>query len=132
MDELDLPNTHPFLAIRVMPYGHGTGITVLGNPVAHPVNRDTFLNSFWEPRLRGLSQACKTISAFPRPHIQFTLLRSCLDACRINHVLRTQHFRDGYDNLEIADSIIRNALAIVMGCICTDEQWTQATLPVGL
>ena len=66
------------------------------------------------------------------PHVEFSLLRSCLSIPKIMFTLRTTNPLHHLDIWESYDNITREAFGRIMGAPLTDIQWSQAVLPVSL
>ena len=87
-----LPDACPMKKVLVVKWGSGTGIKVLGIPVCCPDvgdgEHDRFAKSVWSERVAQAVRAMKILERFPESHVQYTLLRQCLAACKVNHLMR--------------------------------------------
>ena len=82
-----IPQNSALRHTPVIPWGPKSGIQVLGIPVCFPTDND-FANSIWEKREAKVKQATNVLDCFPQSHIQCTILRYCLTACKVNDLLR--------------------------------------------
>lgn len=64
--------------------------------------------------------------------MELLLLRSCLGACKINHLLRTVPPELIVDQIATFDQGLRSTLANILRCPIGDTNWKQATLPFRL
>jgi len=85
---------HPIRAVPVVDYCPGSGITVLGTPVHHPDDAG-YADTKWDSVTRNASELLLCLRFLPDGQLQHTLLRHCLDACKVNHLLRTTDIRTG-------------------------------------
>ena len=77
-----MPPTSPLLSVPVLPWGPGTGVEVLGIPVCHP-EEDDFARKIWDRRVDKALSTLRVLQALPEGHVQYTLLRFCLSACKV-------------------------------------------------
>ena len=61
---------------------------MLGVPVGRP-GENTFQDKVVEAKVAALEKACSAITGVPDPQLQHCLLRQCLDACKLQFLLRT-------------------------------------------
>jgi hypothetical protein len=104
--------------IQVVPWERGSGVTVLGRPITYP-DSTTYLHDQWELRLQHLEDAAHTVTQLADKQMAHHLLRFCLDACKVNHLLR---MTDPYECLEYvsrADDIVLSAFEDIVGCALT-------------
>ena len=64
--------------------------------------------------------------------IQLLLLRACLDACKVSHLLRSSNSFVAKKFLDQATCAIRNTLEDIVGVGLSDAQWQHAILPMRL
>ena len=62
--------------------------------------------------------------------LELTLLRACADVCRLTHLLRAVRTDVVNDALAEYDLLLRGALDSLLATSLSDEQWSEATLPV--
>ena len=121
---------HPSLRdLSVIPFHPGTGLRVLGVPVEHPSDVGTFTKAMVAKAVAKLDRMCSVLTRLPAAHIQYTLLRYCLDGCRLNFLTRCSSATHIGPLVTEADGILRRALGDVIGTPLTTAQWTQARLP---
>ena len=117
--------------IPITPFAANTRITVLGIPVCHPEG-DGHAKGIWTRRLAAVQKACDVLGQLPSSHVQFTLLRLCLDACKVNDLLRACHLTAASTEVTRLTGALRDTLGGIMGSPLSDDQWRQATLPTRL
>ena len=84
--------------IPVVPWCPGSGLLVLGIPVTHPEGAE-FGEQAWEKRVSKTLHTIEILGHLPQSHIQYTLLRFCLSACKVNDLLRAlQRWVDNHAN----------------------------------
>ena len=124
-----LDPTDPLFGLPVIPYDPGSGIEVLGCPIPRPGSAQ-FTRDCAESSVARNDAACRLLSLFPDTQIQHSLLRHCLDACRVNFLLRVCPAGPLNDIWLRADGVIRNTLDTVVRTPLSDHQWSQAGLPL--
>jgi hypothetical protein len=84
----------------------------------------------WRKRVEKAARALDVLEKVPEAHVQFTLLRQCLSACKVNDLMRSTPA--GWAEVECAQlgSRIRRCLETIMGASPTAVQWEQAALAV--
>jgi len=120
-----VPNTQD---ISITPWEPGSGITLLGAPIAFPGTTD-YSNQYWAERLQALEHATTTLTSLADKQMAHHLLRHCLDGCKVNHLLRVSDPYTGPDHSAEADEIILSAFEDIVGCSLTVTQRAQASLP---
>ena len=75
-------------------------------------------------------QALDKLVSLPDAQVQHALLRQCLDACKLQWLLRTSPATPFPDTLRCADNALRGAMNEIVGHPLTDLQWRQACLPI--
>ena len=78
----------------------------------------------------NLEEACSLLGHLGDTHIQHCLLRHCLDACRVTHLLRAVDCHPFNGVIQRAATIIRDCLGVIMGTGLSDAQWAHARLPI--
>lgn len=106
-----------------------TGISVLGGPVDLP-NKEGQTAAVWLHRLHDMARSLKALEDFPQLHIQYSLLRSCLDACKVSDLLRVSHFSKARPRVEACTRLCRATLQRILGTALTEAQWVQASMPI--
>ena len=114
--------------IQVTPWEPGSGITVLGTPVGFPGSTD-HLDKEWATRLQSIEEAAGILTSLTDKQMAHHLLRHCLDACKVNHLLRATDPYSGADYAAQADEVIISAFEDIVGCALTGPQRTQAFMP---
>ena len=126
-----VPLDHPCRAIPVHPFVPNSGITLLGVPIDHP-GSSCRTASHWAATVEKSKQLLDRLRQFPDGQIQHSLLRYCLDACRVVHLHRSTIFSRAGD----APGHLRDALRIaaedLVGMGIADATWSQVTLPLRL
>ncbi len=80
-------NMHASLTV---PFVTNAGIKVLGVPVHHP-ERANFGKEMWAKALDNWEVLLGKVTAFRDTQIVHHLLRTCLSACKVTHLLRASH-----------------------------------------
>ena len=104
------------------------GITLLGAPIGSR----NFVRSELEAKVEKIQKTIEMLPNIQDPHTQFVLLRSCLALPKLSFILRTTDTSPFLDVLHQFDSLVREALSIILGAALTDLQWKQASLPVSM
>ena len=104
---------------------------VLGVPVTHPGGTE-FGEQAWEKRVKKALNTIEVLGHLPQSHIQYTLLRFCLSACKVNDLLRACPVQMGEQSCQRLSLGLRQCLNNILGASLTDLQWAQCTLPVRL
>ena len=115
--------------IPVVPYVPGSGLKALGVPVCHP-GGDGFAGRVWAERVDGVERLLGLVRLLPQAHVQYTLLRVCLDACRVNDLLRGCALGQAVDEFARLSASLRKVLGDIVGVALMESQWGQATLPI--
>jgi hypothetical protein len=112
-------------------FTRNSGVTVLGIPIDAPGGRE-HTATVWDEALNGLRSACDALSDIPDPQLQHVLLRTCLDACKLQHLLRaTECFHEKITTrLVDADSIITGVFEDAVGAPLGLRARVQAALPI--
>ena len=82
-----LPLDHVARSLSVLPFKPGAGVTSLGVPCDVPGSL-VHTDSVWSSVTGKCLQALQTLDGLPDLQLQFVLLRSCLDGCKVTHLLR--------------------------------------------
>ena len=121
------PLGDPLSGIQIIPFEASSGIQVLGAPIPRP-GTTQFTRDKADSVVAQNERACRLVSLFPDTQIQHCLLRFCLDACRVNYLLRVCPFGPLQDIWTRSDNVLRSTLVSILGSTISDPQWTQATL----
>ena len=87
------------------------------------------MEKYLKEKLIHLRREICSLSEMTHLHECFTLLRSCVSACKVTHLMRTippkqpKNFIDGFD------SILREAMEKILGHSLNDQQWLICQLP---
>ena len=84
----ELSDDHPIRKIPVTPFGPSTGITFLGVPVDFP-GSSVQAQGKWEKAVAGTLEMLDRLRLLPDGQLRHCLLRHCLDACRVQHLMRS-------------------------------------------
>ena len=63
--------------------------------------------------------------------IRHALLRHWLDACKVNHLMRSTSAQSGQPAMKALQDELKVAVCDLLGCGITAAAWDQATLPIG-
>ena len=74
--------------IALIPWQPASGLTVLGCPVNFP-GTSTYQDSAWSQCLAKMKKATDALGQMSDAQLDHHLLRQCLDACKVNHLLRS-------------------------------------------
>ena len=110
-------------------YAPSEGIRVLGAPVVHPDGDGAFSRSLFQKTLGQLKEMCRVLTHLPAAHAQYTLLRYCLDGCRLTFLLRASQATHVQYEVQLSSALLRTTLGDVLGAQLSDSQWQQARLP---
>ena len=132
---LDTPLDSPIRGVPIVKRSEGEGITVLGCPIDAPAanTRAPVLphsDITWSKVAAEASLLLQRVRMLPDGQLQHTLLRHCLDACKVNHLLRTTPATTGHGAVIAFSEHIRRVLEDIIGCPLTSSAWVQATLPI--
>ena len=104
------------------------GIIVLGAPVGN----DQYVCQSLETKVEKVKQITELLPLLQDPHIEHSLLRSCLALPKITFLLRAVDTSRFSSVLERFDEVTRDALSRILGTPVSDVQWEQAKLPVAM
>jgi hypothetical protein len=114
--------------MQIIPWHPNTGVTILGSPVSFP-GSSAYVEEEWQRRLTTLEEAADRVTGLADKQMAHHLLRSCLDGCKVNHLLRaTDTYQLGL-LVQRADDIIMSAFEDVVGCGLSPERRLQASWP---
>ena len=124
-----LPLGHPFHHIPIVPYGPSKGITVLGVP-CDSKNSTTHADTHWELTVQKTTETLRKLRELPDGQLRHCLLRHCLDACKVNHLMRSTLLSTGPDAMNKLTAALQTAVSDIIGSGVTVGAWEQATLPI--
>ena len=125
------PPDSPLRAVTLVPFRPDTGIKALGVPVCHPsaLTTSPFARKVWSKRLKEIRKKCEALSLLPHSQVQLTLLRCCLDAKKVNDLLRATPLEQAADIVAGIGHLLRDTFSCIIGSPVSDLQWEQASLP---
>ena len=123
-----LPLDHVARAIPVTAFAEGHGLTTLGVPADAP-GSTTHTATKWKETVDKTDQLLKQLEHFPTSQVRHALLRYCLDACKVTHLLRSTDSRKAQSEVQRLSSLIRRACDDLVGMSVSDAAWQQMTLP---
>ena len=127
------PVDDPFQDLKILPWGPGAGVDILGTPV-HAPHDNSFATQFLGKKVGAQKGMCKILAQVPDAQVQHSILRFCLDTCRINHLLRAMDTVAPSQLAILAQSscALRDTLDAILGVTMEQYQWAQASLPLSL
>ena len=124
-----IPIDHPIRKIPITPFGPSAGITVLGVPVDAPQGQCQTTKK-WAQAVTNATEMLRALRLLADGQIRHCLLRHCLDACKVNHLMRAAPSKAGLPFMEALSSELKIATCDLVGCGLTASAWKQATLPI--
>ena len=124
-----IPSTARIHLATIIPYESGTGVTVLGTPM-RSASDYAYIKDVIERVLESHRDTCRSLKLLPDGQIQLHLLRRCLSACKLQHLLRSTECAVLPELLSRADMIIRDTLHSIVGGHVSINQWQQARLGI--
>ena len=112
-----------------MPYGKSKGITVLGVP-CDAKGSTTHADKTWTTVVSHTLDTLKKVRQVPEGQLRHCLIRYCLDACKVNHLMRATLLPTGNQSALDLSAALRSAACDMLGCGLTANAWEQATLPI--
>ena len=135
----ELAVDHPGRTVPVIPFGGECGITALGVPIDAPVGspgRDPHVApeclSKWGKAVEQTNLILERLRAYPEGQVRHALLRYCLDACRVIHLLRSTAYEDAGDAPAILRARLQEATQDLLGTGIKEDTWDQVCLPIRL
>ena len=120
---------HPLKKVQVVPFGPSKGICSLGVPVdVHGSAVES--NRKWDEAVEKSLALLGRLRFFPDGQVRHCLLRYCLDACRVNHLMRSTPHAVGAASAAKLSSALSVALGDLVGCGVPGHAWDQAILPI--
>ena len=115
--------------LTVPDWEKGEGITVLGIPVDHP-DHPRATQAAWESAVSAMERLLGRLATVPDAQLVHHLLRSCVDACRVNHLLRATDPTHSARHAAKAETAIIDAFEGLLGVTLLPSQRTQITRPL--
>ena len=122
-------DNHPLSKVPIVPFTPERGITVLGVLVDFPRSL-TSGHQKWDLATQATVDLLKKLWQLPDGQLRHCLLRHCLDACRVTHLMRSKCRAAVAQSSELLSRALREAVADIVGCGLTQGAWEQATLPI--
>ena len=109
------PLGHPLRAVPIVPYGPSQGITVLGVPCDAP-NSTSHAIAHWDNCVQNTLVTLDRLRQLPDGQLRHCLIRYCLDACKVNHLMRSTPEACGRDSMKKLSDALKLALCDILGC----------------
>ena len=77
-----------------------------------------------------MARTLEALLSLPESHTQYTILRYCLSACKVNDLLRACPLAHGRKEYERLSRLLQDAVVTIAGTPLTPRQWDQATLAI--
>ena len=107
------------------------GITVLGVPVDAP-GCHVMGHQAWRKAVESASRLLRNLRNCPDGQVRHCLMRYCLDACRVNHLMRGAPRASAGEYPDILSNNMYVACADLIGCAVPPAAWDQARLPISM
>ena len=124
-----VPIGHPVRAIPIVPYGGLEGITMLGVP-CDAVSRTEQTQKVWQEAINKTISVLDKMRKLPDGQMRHCLIRHCLDACKVNHLMRTTPIAAASLQAQRLSDALKASLCDLIGCGMGAGAWEQATLPI--
>ena len=120
----------PLRKVPITAYQAGSGLKVLGIPIGRP-GETSFQDALLTKKVSALEDACFQLCGVPDPQLQHCLLRQCLDAVKVQFLLRTTNTKSPYamQALQKADDAIYSVVEEMAGGGLYDSARAQVALP---
>ena len=105
------------------------GIDFLSSPIW---GSPDFLYTFVGSVVDGVSVLQAHLEDLEDPQVKLLLLRSCLNVCKLNHLLRTTPPGSMDSELLRFHDNLWHSLSSICNASISDQSWLQATLPCSL
>ena len=115
--------------IPVVPFGPRAGITVLGVHVDTVGGRECQRGA-WDKAVSKTVKVLERPQLLPDGQVQHCILRSCLDACKVNHMMRAARHDGAEAECHRLSAAIKHTTERVVGATLDPRAWEQATLPI--
>jgi len=107
---------HPARMVPAIPFGGDRSITALGVPfdaAKGPMRVDPLVAPEcllkWGTAVEQTRQLIARLRSYPEGQVRLTLLRYCLDACRVVHLLRSTEYEEAGDSPAILRATLQEA-----------------------
>jgi hypothetical protein len=117
--------------VRLVPWDPKNGITVLGVPINFP-GSSTQTSAAWDRATGSLQATLDKVTGLADAQTAHHLLRKCLDACKVNHLLRASDTYACEAQLHACDGAITGAFEDLVAHGLTVNQKAQASLPLSV
>ena len=97
---------HPFNSIPIVPFTPRQGITVLGVPVDVQGSVEAGQGK-WDTATRATIDLLKKLRQLPDGQLRHCLLRHCLDACRVTHLMRSKCHKAAVNSMDMLSQTLR-------------------------
>jgi hypothetical protein len=134
-----LAEDHPARAVPVVPFGGERGITALGVPIdapkefpgRNPSGAPECL-SVWGRAVEQTNLLLDRLRAYPEGQVRHAILRYCLDACRVVHLLRSTEYEEAGVHPASLRARLQEAVQDLLGTGIGEGTWEQVCLPIRL
>ena len=92
----------------------------MGAPMVHPEGDGAYSRELFKKSFDQMSEMCRILTHLPAAHAQYTLLRYCLDGCRLTFLLRTTQATHLQQEVVASSRMLRTTLGDVLGAQLTD------------
>ena len=134
-----LARSHPGREVPVVPFGKGCGITALGVPIDAPKGapgRDPLVAPEclrkWGDAVEQTCLILERLRAYPEGQVRKDLLRYCLDACRVVHLLRSTELEEAGQSPAMLRAKLQEVVQDLLGTGISEDAWEQVCLPIRL
>ena len=125
-----LARSHPGRDVPIVPFGGASGITALGVPVDAPKGapgRDPSVAPEclrkWEEAVAQTCLILERLRAYPEGQVRKDLLRYCLDACRVVHLLRSTQLEEAGQSPALLRAKLQEAKQELLGTGLSEDAW---------
>ena len=116
-------------AMPMPEWGPGGGLTVLGTPVEYP-GTSAITRLAWERANEDLQESAAKVTKLMDPQCAHHILRSCLDGCKVNHLLRASNAYQVIPLVRAASDTICAAMEDLVGCGLDQPRRIQCGMPL--
>ena len=126
---MGLPPDHPLRLVTLIPFTPDHGVASLGLPVDF-LGGSTQGGAMWAKEAEQTRVMLQKLRQLPDGQTRHCLLRHCLDACRVNHLMRGTAGHVGKEARSLLSDELRTAVGDLVGSGLPSEAWEQAALPI--
>ena len=126
-----MPLAHPMRLMPIVPFGPSAGVTVLGIPCDTP-GSDSHARKKWASAVTNTTSVLDKLRRLPDGQLRHALVRHCLDACKVNHLMRATPHTSGAESVRTLSDALKVAVLDLIGCGMTNGAWEQATMPISV